>query len=68
MEKANQDIRNLMLKYGITANEILPFLDNFSHVTRIYEELAIPLSEERKQKYISAISKLRKEKIKELSE
>ena len=32
----NEDIRNEMRKYKITVSEILKFIPNFSHTTRIY--------------------------------
>ncbi|MGM9881512.1 MAG: hypothetical protein ACI31S_01560 [Bacilli bacterium] len=60
----NQDIKNLMKKYKITRSNLLPYLHNFSHVTRISEELAKPLSEERKKVYLLAIQKIKEEKRK----
>ena len=62
--KANEDIRELLRKYDITCVEILEFLPNFSHTNRIYEELAKPLSEERKKDYILAIKKIKEIKRK----
>jgi exopolyphosphatase/pppGpp-phosphohydrolase len=58
----NQDIREMLRKYKITANDLLRYLPNFSHTTRIYEELAKPLSEERKKVYLLAIKKIKEEK------
>lgn len=60
--KPNDDIRELLKKYNITYAELLMFLDNFSHVARISEELAKPLSEERKKDYLLAISKVKERK------
>lgn len=62
--KANEDIRELLNKYKITYNELLEFLPNFSHTTRIYEELAKPLKPERKELYLLAIKKIKERKIK----
>lgn len=64
----NEDIRNEMRKYKITVSEILKFIPNFSHTTRIYEELQKPLSEERKKVYLLAIKKVREEKIRILTQ
>lgn len=60
----NEDIREKLRRYNITYNDLLEYLDNFSHTTRISEELAKPLSSERKQTYLEAIEKIRQEKIK----
>lgn len=62
--KQNEDIRELLRKYNISCNEILEFLPNFSHVNRIYEELAKPLTEERKKVYLLAIKKVKERKKK----
>ena len=62
--ESNKEIREKLRKYHITYNELLKYLDNFSHTTRICEELAQPLKEERKQVYLDAIEKIRQEKIK----
>lgn len=62
----NEDIRKELKKYGISYNELLPYLTNFSHTTRISEELAKPLSEYRKKEYLLAIEKIRQEKIRRL--
>ena len=64
----NKDIRDELKKYGITCKEILKYLTNFSHVQRIYEELAKPLTEERKKDYLLAIKKVREEKIRILEQ
>lgn len=58
----NQDIRELLRKYKITYNELLKYISNFSHTTRICEELAKPLSDERKKVYLLAIKKIKEEK------
>lgn len=55
--KANSDIRLELEKYDLTYADILEFMPNFSHVTRISEELAKPLSESRKKDYLLAIQK-----------
>jgi hypothetical protein len=60
----NEDIREKLRKYNITYNDLLKYLTNFSHTTRISEELARPLKAERKQEYLEAIEKIRQEKIK----
>lgn len=62
--KENLDIREALLKYSISYSELLEFLDNFSHITRISEELAKPLTEERKEKYFEAIEKVKEKKRK----
>lgn len=58
----NSDIREELRKYKISYAEILKYIDNFSHVNRISEELAKPLSEERKKVYLTAIAKVKEEK------
>lgn len=60
----NSDIREELRKYKISYAEILKYIDNFSHVNRISEELAKPLSEERKKVYLTAIAKVKEEKRK----
>ncbi len=60
----NEDIREKLRKYNITYNDLLEYLENFSHTTRISEELAKPLNEERRKIYLDAIEKIRQEKIK----
>lgn len=60
----NEEIREKLRKYNITYNDLLKYLDNFSHTTRISEELAKPLSKERKNVYLDAIEEIRQEKIK----
>lgn len=60
----NEDIREKLRRYNITYNDLLQYLDNFSHTTRISEELAKPLSKERKQIYLKAIEQIRQEKLK----
>ena len=47
--RENEDIRNELKKYNIKYSELLQYLTNFSHVTRISEELARPLSQTRKK-------------------
>ena len=60
----NSDIRNLLRKFQISYNDLLPYLSNFSHTTRISEELAKDISEERKKEYLLAIQKIKEEKRK----
>lgn len=60
----NSDIRELLKKYKISYSEILKYITNFSHTTRISEELAKPLSEPRKKIYLIAIEKVKREKRK----
>lgn len=60
----NQDIREELRKYKISYSELLKFIPNFSHTTRICEELAKPLTEERKKVYLLAIKKVKEEKKK----
>lgn len=64
--RTNEDIRQELEKYNISYNELLPHLHNFSHTTRISEELAKPLKESRKKEYLLAIQKIREEKIRRL--
>jgi hypothetical protein len=63
MEK-NPEIKEMLRHYQITYRELLEYLPNFSHTTRICEELAKPLSEERKKQYLLAIKKIKEEKRK----
>lgn len=58
----NQDIRDELRKYKITYAQLLKYIDNFSHVNRISEELAKPLTLERKKVYLLAIRKVVEEK------
>lgn len=60
--KANYDIREELLKYDLTYSDILKYIPNFSHTTRISEELAMPLTEERRKVYLLAIKKAKEEK------
>lgn len=60
----NEEIREKLRRYHITYNDLLPYLTNFSHTTRISAELALPLKPEREQVYLDAIEKIRQEKIK----
>lgn len=60
--KANSDIRLELEKYDLTYADILEFIPNFSHTTRIVEELAKPLKEDRKKVYLLAIQKAKEKK------
>lgn len=60
----NSDIREELRKYKISYAELLKYINNFSHVNRISEELAKPLSEERKKIYLAAIANVKEEKRK----
>ena len=60
----NQDIRNELRKYKISYSALLKYINNFSHTTRISEELAQPLNEERKKVYLLAIKKVKEERRK----
>ena len=62
--EVNKEIREKLKKYDIKYSELLKYLDNFSHTTRISAELALPLKEERKKVYLDAIEQIRQEKIK----
>ena len=60
----NKDIRDELKKYKISYAELLKYITNFSHTNRISEELAKPLTEERKKVYLLAISKIKEERKK----
>lgn len=60
--KFNNDIREELNKYDLTYANILKYIPNFSHTTRISEELALPLKEDRKKVYLLAIRKAKEEK------
>ncbi len=62
--EVNEEIREKIKKYNIKYTDLLQYLPNFSHTTRISEELALPLKEDRKQVYLDAIEKIRQEKLK----
>ena len=62
--KMNEDIRNLMRKYKITYAELLKYFPNYSHTTRLFGELAKPLTDERKKVYLLAIEKIKAERRK----
>ncbi len=59
----NKDIRDELKKYQIIYSEILPYV-GYKHTTRICEELAQPLSEDRKKVYLLAIKKVCQQKLK----
>lgn len=65
--KANSDIRLELERCNLTYSDILEFIPNFSHINRISEELAKPLSEERKKVYLLAIKKAKQKKLDILS-
>lgn len=60
----NEEIKEMLRKYKITKSELLAYIPNFSHTARINEELAKPLSDERKKVYLLAIKKIKEEKRK----
>ena len=64
----NEEIRELIIKYQLTYSDLLPFIDNFSHTTRIVAELALPLSYDRKKVYLLAIKKAKEKKKKEFQD
>lgn len=66
--KANQEIREQIRKYDLTYADLLPYIENFSHTTRITEELALPLSFQREKVYLLAIKKAKEKRKKELEE
>lgn len=61
----NEEIKEELKKYGLTYANILPYL-GFKHTTRISEELALELSEERQKEYLLAIKKAKEKKKNEL--
>lgn len=66
MAEENHDIKEKLRQYDISYSQILKYIPNFSHTTRISEELAKPLTEKRKKVYLLAIEKIREEKIQNL--
>lgn len=54
MKKVNAEIRLKLFENDIKYAELLPYT-GFKHITRISEELAIPLTEEREKVYQNAI-------------
>lgn len=64
----NKDIKDELRKFKITHNELLKYINNFTHTTRISEELSRPLTEKRKKVYLLAIKKIKEERIKMLTE
>jgi len=59
----NEEIKEKLRKCHITYNDLLKYLTNFSHTTRISEELAKPLKKEREKEYLDAINEILKERI-----
>lgn len=59
----NEKIKERLRKCHITYNDLLKYLTNFSHTTRISEELALPLKKEREKAYLDAIDEILKERI-----
>lgn len=59
----NKEIKDLLKKYKITYAEILPYV-GYKHITRISEELALPLKEDRKKKYLYAIKVISQQRLK----
>jgi len=64
----NTDIKKILQVYQLSYNNILPFISNFSHTSRISEELNKPLKPGRKKVYLYAIEQARLRKIKKLEE
>ena len=60
----NEDIRNELRKYKISYAELLKYITNFSHTARISEELAKPLSNQRKEVYLEAIKRIKEDRRK----
>ena len=60
----NEDIRNELRRYKISYSSLLKYITNFSHTARISEELAKPLTQERREVYLSAIKKVKEERKK----
>ena len=60
----NKDIRDMLKRYKISYAELLKYITNFSHANRISEELAKPLTKERKEVYLLAINKIKEERKK----
>lgn len=61
MRKANPEIRLKLFENDIKYAELLKYT-GYKHITRISEELAIPLNEERKQFYLDIIEQVAKER------
>lgn len=65
--ETNAEIKEMLQDYQLSYREILPFIGNFSHTTRISEELSKPITEERKKVYLHAIEQAKERKIKRLT-
>lgn len=65
--ETNTEIKTMLQDYQLSYREILPFIGNFSHTTRISEELSKPITEERKKIYLYAIDQAKVRKIKRLT-
>ena len=65
--ETNAEIKKMLQDYQLSYREILPFIKNFSHTTRISEELSKPITEERKRTYVYAIEQAKLRKIRKLT-
>lgn len=63
----NTEIKGLLQEYQLSYKDILPFINNFSHTSRISEELSKPLETSRKELYLNAIEQAKIRKIKKLT-
>ena len=61
--EVNTDIKKMLQEYQLSYRNILPFISNFSHATRISEELSKPLQPGRKEIYLYAIEQAKLRKI-----
>lgn len=63
----NTEIKQILQEYQLSYRDILPFINNFSHMTRISEELSKPLQPGRKEVYLYAIEQAKLRKIRKLT-
>lgn len=63
----NSDIKQILQEYQLSYRDILPYISNFSHTSRISEELCKPLEPGRKDIYLYAIEQAKLKKIRKLT-
>ncbi len=63
----NKDIKEKLQEYELSYRDILPYISNFSHTSRISEELCKVLEPGRKEMYLYAIQQARLKKIRKLT-
>lgn len=59
----NDDIKSLMKKYRISNYDLVNYLPDYKFAQKVYNDLKVEMSEEKKKMYLVAIEKFRKEML-----